>query len=75
MPWRPVSAISASRPCPRSGRARIRDPRRSLPGFAAELELLKGEAIHCPTMADARGSLPNSWNRPPGPASAAWTAR
>jgi len=33
------------------------EPSALLPQFRAELELLKGETIHCPTMADARRQL------------------
>jgi len=33
------------------------EPSALLPKFQAELKLLNGEAVHCPTMADARGQL------------------
>ena len=72
MPRRPVSAISASRRCPKSGRDTASgcpdpQPAAMVARFRTELEALKGEVISCPTMADAQGQLTQLLDSAPWP--------
>ena len=51
------------------------EPKALLTQFQAELELLKGEAVRCPTMADARQQLARLMDAAPWARIGCWTAR